>query len=265
LDDAKPDRHREQQERINVDQVIIITGGSRGIGAATARLAAQRGYAVCINYVRNQAAAEALVEEIAASGGKAIAVAADVAQEVDVVRLFAVVDQALGPVTALVNNAGILETQMRVDQMDAERLTRIFAANITGSFLCAREALRRMSTRHGGQGGAIVNVSSVASRLGSPGEYVDYAASKGAVDAMTIGLSKEVADEGVRVNAVRPGFIYTDIHAAGGEPGRVDRIKDAIPMKRGGQPEEVAAAIMWLLSDEASYATGTFIDLAGGK
>lgn len=248
-----------------MDQVIIITGGSRGIGAETARLAAKRGYAVCINYISNEAAAQALVKEIENAGGKAIAVAADVAKEADIIRLFDTVDQVLGPVTALVNNAGILETQMRVDQMDAERLTRIFAANITGSFICSREAIKRMSTRHGGQGGAIVNVSSVASRLGSPGEYVDYAASKGAVDALTIGLSKEVAEEGIRVNAVRPGFIYTDIHAAGGEPGRVDRIKDAIPMKRGGQPEEVAAAILWLLSDEASYATGTFIDLAGGK
>lgn len=248
-----------------MDQVIIITGGSRGIGAATARLAAQRGYAVCINYVRNQAAADALVQEIEAQGGKAIAVAADVAQEADIVRLFDTVDQALGPVTALVNNAGILETQMRVDQMDSERLTRIFTANITGSFICAREAVKRMSTRYGGQGGAIVNVSSVAARLGSPGEYVDYAASKGAVDAMTIGLAKEVAEEGIRVNAVRPGFIYTEIHATGGEPGRVDRVKSTVPMKRGGQPEEVAAAILWLLSDEASYATGTFIDLAGGR
>ncbi|WP_151705376.1 SDR family oxidoreductase [Nitrincola alkalilacustris] len=248
-----------------MDQVIIITGGSRGIGAATARLAAKRGYAVCINYISNGAAAQALMQEIENAGGKAIAVAADVAKEADIIRLFDTVDQALGPVTALVNNAGILETQMRVDQMDAERLTRIFTANITGTFLCAREAIKRMSTRHGGQGGAIVNVSSVAARLGSPGEYVDYAASKGAVDALTIGLSKEVADEGIRVNAVRPGFIYTDIHAAGGEPGRVDRIKNVIPMKRGGQPEEVATAILWLLSDEASYATGTFIDLAGGR
>ncbi|WP_409526390.1 SDR family oxidoreductase [Nitrincola sp. MINF-07-Sa-05] len=248
-----------------MDQVIIITGGSRGIGAATARLAAKRGYAVCINYISNEAAAQALVKEIESAGGKAIAVAADVAKEADIIRLFDTVDQALGPVTALVNNAGILETQMRVDQMDAARLTRIFTANITGSFICSREAIKRMSTRHGGQGGAIVNVSSVAARLGSPGEYVDYAASKGAVDALTIGLSKEVAEEGIRVNAVRPGFIYTDIHAAGGEPGRVDRVKSAVPMKRGGQPEEVATAILWLLSDEASYATGTFIDLAGGR
>ena len=175
------------------------------------------------------------------------------------------VDAELGTLTALVNNAGILETQMRVEDMDAARLNRIFAANITGCFLCAREAVRRMSTRHGGKGGAIVNVSSAASRLGSPGEYVDYAASKGAVDSLTIGLSREVAAEGIRVNAVRPAFIYTDIHASGGEPGRVDRIKNAIPMRRGGQPEEVANAIMWLLSDEASYVTGTFIELAGGK
>lgn len=247
------------------EKVLLVTGASRGIGAATARLAAARGYAVCVNYLKSRAAADALVEDIHALGGKAVAVAADVAVEADVVRLFDTAAQALGPVTALVNNAGILEKQMRVDEMDAARLSRIFNANILSAFLRAREAVRRMSVRHGGQGGSIVNVSSVASRLGSPGEYVDYAAAKGAVDTLTIGLSKEVAAEGIRVNAVRPGFIYTDIHASGGEPGRVDRLKDAIPMKRGGQPEEVAQAILWLLSDEASYATGTFIDLGGGR
>lgn len=246
-------------------RVAIVTGGSRGIGAATARLLGQRGYAVCVNYCHRRKAAEDIVAQIVAAGGKAVAVPADVAQETDVVRLFERVDQELGPLSALVNNAGILETQMRLDQMTADRLHRILAANVVGSFLCAREAVRRMSTRHGGSGGAIVNVSSAASRLGSPGEYVDYAASKGAVDSLTIGLSKEVAAEGIRVCAVRPAFIYTDIHASGGEPGRVDRVKEAIPMRRGGTAEEVAQAICWLLSDEASYATGTFIELAGGK
>lgn len=245
--------------------MIIVTGSSRGIGAATARLAAERGYAVCVNYLTNQAAAEAVVSQIRAAGGTAIAVGADVSQEQGVARLFDEADRRLGTVTALVNNAGILETQMRVDQMDAARLNRIFTANITSYFLCAGEAVRRMSTRYGGAGGAIVNVSSAASRLGAAGEYVDYAASKGAVDTLTIGLSHEVAGEGIRVNAVRPGFIYTDIHAAGGEPGRVDRIKGAIPMRRGGQPIEVARAILWLLSDEASFVTGTFIDAAGGR
>src|SRR5690606_38977522 len=242
--------------------VTIVTGASRGIGAATARLAAERGHAVCINYHRSRDAAEALVRAIVAGGGSAIAVGADVSDEAAVVRLFETVDRELGRVTALVNNAGILERQMRVEDVDAARLARVFAVNVTGSFLCAREAVRRMSTRHGGAGGAIVNVSSVASRLGSPGEYTDYAASKGAIDTLTIGLAREVAAEGIRVNAVRPGFIYTDIHAAGGEPDRVDRIKDSVPMRRGGQPEEVARAILWLLSDEASYATGTFIDLS---
>jgi NAD(P)-dependent dehydrogenase (short-subunit alcohol dehydrogenase family) len=247
------------------NKVAIITGGSRGIGAATARLAAAQGYAVCVNYLKNQAAADAVVNDIRSAGGKALAVAADVSIEADVVRLFDTAAQQFGTATALVNNAGILEKQMRVDEMDAGRLTRIFNANILSSFLCAKEAVRRMSTKYGGKGGSVVNVSSVASRLGSPGEYVDYAAAKGAIDTLTIGLSKEVAAEGIRVNAVRPGFIYTDIHASGGEPGRVDRLKDAIPMKRGGQPEEVANAIVWLLSDEASYATGTFIDLGGGR
>ena len=250
---------------LNMKKVIVITGASRGIGAATARLAAARGYAVCVNYLKNRAAANAVVDDIESAGGQAIAVAADVASETEVVNLFKTVDQQLGTVTALVNNVGILETQMRVEDMDAARLNRIFAANITSCFLCAREAVRRMSSRHGGSGGAIVNVSSAASRLGAAGEYVDYAASKGAIDTLTIGLSREVATEGIRVNAVRPGFIYTDIHASGGEPGRVDRVKDSVPMKRGGRPEEVAHAILWLLSDEASYATGTFIDLAGGR
>lgn len=248
-----------------MEKVLIVTGGSRGIGAATACLAAEQGYAVCVNYLRNQKAADDVVSSIQHMGGRAIAIAADVASENDVIRLFETVDQQLGTVTALVNNAGILEQQIRVDQIDAARLNRIFAANITGSFLCAREAIRRMSTKRGGNGGAIVNVSSVAARLGSPGEYVDYAASKGAIDTMTIGLAKEVADEGIRVNAVRPGFIYTDIHASGGEPNRVERVKEFVPMKRGGQAIEVAQAILWLLSAEASYTTGAFIDIAGGK
>lgn len=245
--------------------VAVITGGSRGIGAATARLAAARGYAVCVNYRQNRAAAEAVVEGIVEVGGRAIAVAADVAQEADVMRLFETVDSHLGPITALVNNASILETQCRVEDLDAARLGRVLAANVTGSFLCAREAVRRMSTKNGGAGGAIVNVSSVGARLGAAGEYVDYAASKGAIDAMTVGLAQEVAAAGIRVNAVRPGFIYTDIHASGGEPHRVDRVKAAVPMQRGGQAIEVAQAILWLLSPEASYTTGSFIDVAGGK
>lgn len=247
-------------------KVVIVTGGSRGIGAATCRLAAERGYAVCVNYVRNGEAADAVAADCRrVAGGKAIVAQADVAVEADVVRLFETVDRELGRVTALVNNAGVLERQMRVEEMDAGRIARVLAVNVIGTFLCCREAVRRMSAKHGGEGGAIVNVSSVAARVGSPGEYVDYAAAKGAVDSLTLGLSKEVAEEGIRVNAVRPGFIYTDIHASGGEPDRVDRVKAFVPMKRGGRPEEVAAAILWLLSDEASYATGTFIDLAGGR
>lgn len=248
-----------------MNKVIIITGASRGIGAATALLAAARGYAVCVNYLHSREPAETIIQEIRSKGGRAIAVKADVSSEPEVVKLFHTVDSELGTVTALVNNVGILERQMRVEEMDAARLNRIFTTNITSSFLCAREAVKRMSTRRGGQGGAIVNVSSAASRLGSAGEYVDYAASKGAIDTLTIGLSHEVAAEGIRVNAVRPAFILTDIHASGGEADRVARLQPAIPMQRGGQPEEVAGAILWLLSGEASYATGTFIDLAGGK
>ena len=247
------------------DQVIIVTGASRGIGAATALLAARDGYRVCVNYLKNSAAAGDVVRQIEAGGGRALAVAADVASESDVKQLFEIVDRELGTVTALVNNAGILETQTRVDDMDSARINRILATNVTGCFICAREAVKRMSTKYGGQGGAIVNVSSSASRLGAPGEYVDYAASKGAVDSFTIGLSKEVAAEGIRVNAVRPGFIYTDIHASGGEPNRVDRVKRGVPMGRGGHAEEVAHAIIWLLSDQAAYSTGTFIDVTGGK
>ncbi len=246
-------------------KVILITGASRGIGAATARLAALRNYKVCVNYRKDKEAADSVVEDILSSGGHAIAVAADVSVEEEVHKLFATVDAQFGRVTALVNNAAILEKQCRLDEVDAARLHRIMSVNIVGSILCAKEAVKRMSTKYGGQGGAIVNVSSAASRLGSAGEYVDYAASKGAIDTLTIGLSREVADEGIRVNGVRPAFIYTEMHSSGGEPNRIERIKETLPMKRGGQPEEVANAILWLLSDEASYATGTFIDLAGGK
>ncbi|MGB3516129.1 MAG: SDR family oxidoreductase [Elainellaceae cyanobacterium] len=248
-----------------MEKVLIVTGGSRGIGAATALLASEQGYAVCVNYLQHQAAAQAIVSAIEKNGGRAIAVAADVSVEADVNRLFEMVDQQLGQVTALVNNAGVLEQQMRLENIDAARLNRIFAVNVTGSFLCAREAIKRMSTQQGGAGGAIVNVSSVAARLGAPNEYVDYAASKGAIDTMTIGLSKEVAAEGIRVNAVRPGFIYTDIHKSSGEPHRIERVRKSVPMKRGGHVNEVAHAIVWLLSREASYITGSFIDIAGGK
>jgi NAD(P)-dependent dehydrogenase (short-subunit alcohol dehydrogenase family) len=246
-------------------KIIVVTGASRGIGAATARLAARRGYAVCVNYLSSRDKAEQVAADIGSTGGSAIAVQADTSIEADVLRLFDTVDRQMGTITALVNNAGILDPQMRVAEMTAERINRTLRVNVTGCFLCAREAVRRMSTRNGGPGGAIVNVSSGASRLGAPGEYVDYAASKGALDSMTIGLSKEVAEEGIRVNAVRPGFIYTDIHASGGEPQRVDRVKAFVPMQRGGSPEEVAHAIMWLLSDEASYTTGAFIEVTGGK
>jgi NAD(P)-dependent dehydrogenase (short-subunit alcohol dehydrogenase family) len=247
------------------DRIVLVTGGSRGIGAAIARLAAARGYAVAVNYRSRRDAAEAVVAAIVAAGGRAVALQADVAIEADVVDLFAACDRELGPVTALVNNAGILETQMRVEAMDAARITRILATNVVGAFLCAREAVRRMSTRQGGRGGAIVNVSSGAARLGSPGEYVDYAASKGAIDTFTIGLAQEAAPDGIRVNAVRPGVIYTEMHASGGEPGRVDRVKALVPLRRGGQPEEVAHAVLWLLSDEAGFTTGSFIDVTGGR
>ena len=244
---------------------MVITGGSRGIGAATAYLAAERGYAVCVNYRRHHQAANAVVEKIRRQGGKGVAIAADIAVEAEVIALFNAVDHQLGTVTTLVNNAGILEQQTRVENLDAARLNRVLATNVTGAFLCAREAIKRMSTKRGGPGGAIVNISSVAARLGAAGEYVDYAASKGAIDSMTLGLAKEVAAEGIRVNAVRPGFIYTDIHGDGGEPGRVDRVKEFLPMKRGGKAVEVAQAILWLLSNEASYTTGTFIEVAGGR
>lgn len=246
-------------------EILLITGASRGIGAATALLAASRGYRVCINYRINRQAANDVVDKIVQDGGTAFAHQADIAEEAEVKGLFEVIDNQSGTLTALVNNAGILETQTRLEHIDTSRLQRILNTNVIGSFLCAREAVKRMSTRHGGNGGNIVNVSSGASRLGSPNEYIDYAASKGAIDTMTIGLAKEVAAEGIRVNAVRPGFIYTDMHKDGGEPDRVDRVKEFVPMKRGGHPDEVAKAILWLLSDESSFTTGSFIDVMGGK
>lgn len=248
-----------------MSEVMIVTGGSRGIGAATARLAGERGYDVCVNYHRDADAAAAVVADVEKAGRRAIAVAGDMGSEQDVLNLFETSDAELGRPKVLVNNAGILSTQSRVEDLTVERLERIFAVNITGAFLCAREAVRRMSTSKGGDGGAIVNVSSAAARLGGPNEYVDYAASKGAMDTMTIGLSIEVAQEGIRVNAVRPGLIYTDIHASGGEAGRVDRLKGNVPMQRGGSAEEVARVILWLASDEASYTTGTFVECSGGR
>lgn len=245
--------------------VALVTGGSRGIGRATAIQLAQSGYKVVVNYLQNKQAADEVVSIIRAHSGEALAIKADIADELQVMAMFAEIDKVYGPITALVNNAGILFQQSTVEELSAERINRVMATNVTGYFLCCREAVKRMALRHGGNGGAIVNVSSAASRLGAPGEYVDYAASKGAVDSLTIGLSLEVAAQGIRVNGVRPGLIYTDIHASGGEAGRVDRVKDLLPMKRGGQPEEVAEAIVWLLSDKASYVTGSFLDLAGGK
>lgn len=245
--------------------VMLITGGSRGIGAATAHLAAQAGYAVCISYASNRAAADEVVDSITRQHGVALAVQADVSQEASVLNLFAQVDARLGRLTALVNNAGVLDMQCRVQDMQAERIGRILSTNVLGSFLCAREAVRRMSTRQGGAGGGIVNLSSMAARLGAPGEYVDYAASKAAINALTVGLAKEVATEGIRVNAVSPGVIHTDIHASGGEPDRVERVRHAVPMQRGGTPEEVAQAVLWLLSAQASYVTGTVLDVSGGR
>lgn len=244
---------------------LIVTGASRGIGAATARLAAKAGYRVAVNYAKSRDAAEAVAAEIAAAGGRAVAIKADVSVEAEVERLFASAEEALGPLFGLVNNAGMLETASRLDEMTPERWRRVLATNVVGSFLCAKAAVRRLSTRHGGTGGAIVNLSSAASRLGSPSEFIDYAASKGAVDTMTVGLAKEVAREGIRVNAVRPGLILTEIHAASGDPGRVERLKDFVPMGRGGTAEEVAEVILWLLSEKASYVTGAIIDVSGGR
>ena len=245
--------------------VVVVTGASRGIGAATARQAAVGGLDVCVNYATRAEAAERVVTACRAHGRRAIAVAADVSDESEVEALFARCEDELGPPTALVNNAGILHTQARLDTFTAERLREVFAVNAVGAFLCAREAVRRMSTSHGGKGGAIVNVSSAASVLGSPREYIDYAATKGAVDTMTIGLAKEVAAEGIRVNAVRPGLIDTEIHARGGEPGRVERLASKVPMQRGGTAEEVAATILWLLSPDSSYVTGALVNVSGGR
>lgn len=244
---------------------MVVTGGGRGIGAAIARLGAAAGYAVAVNYQSNREAAEAVVDRIEKSGGKAIAIAANVASEEEVVRLFETVDRSLGRVGALVNNAGIVDRATRLAEMTSARIARMFAINVTGSFLCAREAVRRMSTRSGGSGGAIVNVSSIAARLGGAGEYIDYAASKGAIDTLTIGLAKEVGGEGIRVNAVRPGIIRTDIHLASGDPARVERIGQAAPLQRPGEAEEVARAILWLLSDAASYMSGALVDVSGGR
>lgn len=247
--------------------ITLITGGSRGIGRATALQLAAEGHHICIGYQSNHAAARDVIAQIRSGSGSAIAIAVqvDIAQEDQVVALFQQIDRELGPLTGLVNNAAMMKPQSTIEQLTAQRINAVLATNVTGSFLCAREAVKRMALRHGGQGGAIVNVSSAASRLGSPHEYVDYAASKGAIDTLTTGLAVEVAAQGIRVNAVRPGFIYTEMHADGGEAGRVDRVKASLPMQRGGQPEEVAQAIAWLLSEKASYVTGSFLDLAGGK
>lgn len=246
-------------------KVALVTGASRGIGRATALLLARQGYAVGVNYLKDETAAAQVVAEIEALGSRALALRADVADENQVVAMFDALDAGLGPISALVNNAGILFQQTGIEQLTAERINKVLSTNVTGYFLCCRETVKRMAHRHGGQGGAIVNVSSAAARIGAPGEYIDYAASKGAVDTLTTGLALEVAAQGIRVNAVRPGLIYTEMHASGGEPGRVDRVKSSLPMQRGGTPEEVAEIIVWLLSDAASYVTGSFIEAAGGR
>lgn len=248
-----------------MNKIAIITGSSKGIGAATAKRLALDGYDICVNYLSNEDAANKVAEQAKKHGVKAIAIRADISSEIEVERLFEKVDQELGCPFALVNNAGILFQQSRVVDMTAERINKVLRVNVTGSFLCSKQAIIRMSTKHGGSGGVIVNISSAASRIGAAGEYVDYAASKGAIDTLTLGLASEVADDGIRVNCVRPGFIYTDMHESGGEPDRVDRLKESLPIKRGGQPEEVAAAVSWLISNESSYTTGAFIEVSGGR
>ncbi len=256
------------------NRIVLVTGGSRGIGAATALLCARAGYDVAVNFARDANAAAEVAGQVRGLGRRAVAIAADVSREADVLRLFATIDAELGPLAALVNNAGVVDVPARVDAMSAERLTRMFGINVIGSMLCAREAVRRMSTRHGGgswaaagggRGGAIVNLSSAAARLGAPGQYVDYAAAKGAIDTFTLGLAREVAAEGIRVNAVRPGIIETEIHASGGQPDRAAQLAPQVPMRRAGSADEVAQAILWLLSDAASYTTGAVIDVSGGR
>ena len=246
-------------------RTVLVTGGGRGIGAATSLLCAHQGWAVAVNYTSGAAPAAAIVAQIRAAGGTALAVQADVADEAQVLAMFATLERELPPLGALVNNAGVVDVQARVDVMSLQRLQRMFAINVFGSFLCAREAVKRLSTKHGGRGGAIVNLSSAASRLGAPGQYVDYAAAKGAIDVFTLGLAKEVALEGIRVNAVRPGIIETEIHASGGLPNRAKQMAPLVPMQRAGSAEEVAQAIVWLLSDASSYTTGSFVDVTGGR
>ena len=248
-----------------MNKVLLITGGSRGIGAATALLASKEGYAVAVNFRANSLAADEVVRQIQANGGKAMAVQADVAIEADIMAMFETVDLKFGALSALVNNAGVVDAASRVDAMSGERLKRMFDINVIGSMICAREAVRRMSTKHGGKGGAIVNVSSIAASLGAAGQYVDYAASKGAIDTFTVGLGRELAAEGIRVNAVRPGVIDTEIHASGGQPDRAKTLASMLPMQRPGTAQEVAQAIVWLLSDQASYTTSSLLDISGGR
>lgn len=245
--------------------LILITGGGRGVGAATARLAATQGYDVAISFVSNEAAALTVAADVEAAGRRALAVRADSADPEQVVQLFETIDQAFGRIDVLVNNAAIIARQSKMEEIGYRRMQRMFAVNAIGPILCAQQAVKRMSFRHGGGGGSVINISSASARLGSPNEYVDYAASKGALETFTVGLAKEVAREGIRVNCIRPGHIYTEMHASGGEPGRVDRVRDTIPMGRGGEPEEVARAILWLASTDASFTTGTFLDVTGGK